>query len=87
MNLNISKLLNQVSYELKALELARQKYEKQLAPNFSIFNYIYTDEMMLSRIIADLLNPSGDHAQGHLFLSLFLHQLDLALLHKYFARC
>ncbi|AVZ85543.1 MULTISPECIES: PD-(D/E)XK nuclease family protein [unclassified Acinetobacter] len=77
MNLNISKLLNQVSYELKALELARQKYKKQLAPNFSIFNYIYTDEMMLSRIIADLLNPSGDHAQGHLFLSLFLHQLDL----------
>ena len=39
MNLNISKLLNQVSYELKALELARQKYKKQLAPNFSIFNY------------------------------------------------
>ena len=58
MNLNISKLLNQVSYELKALELARQKYKKQLAPNFSIFNYIYTDEMMLSRIIADLLSST-----------------------------
>ena len=56
MNLNISKLFNQVSYELKALELARQKYKKQLAPNFSVFNYIYTDEMMLSRIIVFTFN-------------------------------
>ena len=77
MNTHIPQLLDRVSNELKALETARQRYAKQLAPNFSIFNYIYTDEMMLSRIIADLLNPSSDHAQGHLFLSLFLHQLDL----------
>ena len=57
MNTHIPQLLDRVSNELKALETARQRYEKQLAPNFSVFDYIYTDEMMLSRIIADLLNP------------------------------
>ena len=77
MNIAISQLLSQVSQELKALEIARQRYAKQLSPDFSVFNYIYTDEMMLSRIIADLLNPTGEHAQGTVFLSLFLKTLDL----------
>jgi hypothetical protein len=73
----IPQLLDSVSRELKALEIARQRYAKQLAPNFSVFDYIYTDEIMLSKIIADLLNPYGEHAQGSLFLSLFLKQLTL----------
>ena len=68
MNIAISQLLSQVYQELKALEIARQRYAKQLSPDFSVFNYIYTDEMMLSRIIADLLNPTGEHAQGTVFL-------------------
>ena len=34
--------------------------------------------MMLSRIIADLLSPKGDHAQGINFLKLFLSQLSNA---------
>lgn len=75
---NVENLLRCVSQELRALEVARSKYAQQLAPDFSIFNYIYTDEMMLSRMIADLLNPKGDHAQGHVFLSLFLKQLTNA---------
>ncbi|RKG55163.1 hypothetical protein D7V64_02260 [Acinetobacter cumulans] len=75
---NIEHLLRSVSDELRALALAKSKYAQQLAPNFSIFNYIYTDELMLSRMIADLLNPKGDHAQGHIFLSLFLQQLTNA---------
>ncbi|RFS34479.1 hypothetical protein DYI81_02965 [Acinetobacter sp. SWAC5] len=75
---NIEHLLRSVSDELRALALAKSKYVQQLAPNFSIFNYIYTDELMLSRMIADLLDPKGDHAQGHIFLSLFLQQLTNA---------
>lgn len=78
MNTHIPQLLSQISHEFKALKIARQRYAKQLAPEFSVFNYIYTDEMMLSKIIADLLNPSGEHAQGNLFLSLFFHQLNLS---------
>ena len=78
MNTHIPQLLDRVSNELKALETARQRYAKQLAPNFSVFDYIYTDEMMLSRIIADLLNPQGKHAQGITFFSLFLDILNLS---------
>lgn len=32
--------------------------------------------MMLSRIISDLLNPKGKHAQGSIFLSLFFNLLN-----------
>ena len=77
MNTHIPQLLIQISHELKVLEIARQRYAKQLAPNFSVFDYIYTDEMMLSQIIADLLNPHGKHAQDKIFLSLFLKTLNL----------
>lgn len=75
MTQSIENLLNDVSLELKTLAMARQRYARQLAPDFSVFNYIYTDEMMLSRIIADLLNPQGDHAQGAVFLKLFISLL------------
>ncbi len=75
MTQSIENLLNDVSLELKTLAMARQRYARQLAPDFSVFNYIYTDEMMLSRIIADLLNPQGDHAQGAAFLKLFISLL------------
>ena len=78
MKQNIENLLQAVSQELKALDIARQRYAQQLAPDFSVFNYISTDEMMLSRIIADLLSPKGDHAQGINFLKLFLSELSNA---------
>lgn len=76
MSINIENLLQTVSQEIKALEIARQRYAQELAPDFSVFNYIYTDEIMLSRMIADLLNPKGEHAQGDLFLNLFLSQFS-----------
>ena len=75
MNNLIPHFLNEISQELKVLEISRQRYAKQLAPTFSVFDYIYTDEMMLSRIISDLLNPKGKHAQGSIFLSLFFNLL------------
>ena len=75
MNNLIPNFLNKISQELKVLEISRQRYAKQLAPTFSVFDYIYTDEMMLSRIISDLLNPKGKHAQGSIFLSLFFNEL------------
>ena len=39
---------------------------------FSPFSYISLDEKMSSRIIADLLNPAGDHGQDRLFLNSLL---------------
>lgn len=82
MNQSTEALLKNVSQELKILETARSRYAKQLAPDFSVFNYISTDEMMLSRIIADLLDPNGDHSQGDIFLKLFLSQLSNASIYE-----
>ena len=75
--MSVKNLLEAVSNEISILKTARERYAKQLAPEFSVFNYIYTDERMLSRIIADLLNPKGAHAQGNVFLKLFFEQFGL----------
>ena len=82
MNNLIPNFLNKISQELKVLEISRQRYAKQLAPTFSVFDYIYTDEMMLSRIISDLLNPKGKHAQGSIFLSLFFNLFSFKILNQ-----
>jgi hypothetical protein len=53
-------------------------FAPQLAPRFNSFNFICPDEMKLSKILAMLLNPKGDHAQGDLFLRLFFSEIDIA---------
>ena len=40
-----------------------------LAHRFNVLDYMRTDELGLSRIIADLLNPEATHGQGSLFLN------------------
>jgi hypothetical protein len=47
------------------------------APSFSPFAYLRRDELAISRIIADLLDPRGTHSQGVLFLRLFLESSGL----------
>lgn len=58
----------------------RKRIDRELATSFSVFDYITPDERMLSRIIADLLKPTGNHGQGTLFLELFLQRIDSPLL-------
>lgn len=48
--------------------------DRRAATKFSIFDYFHVQETDLSRIFADLLNPSGTHGQGDRFLSLFLNE-------------
>ncbi len=63
------------------LEEARPLLEEQYArnaPDFNTFECLHPqglDEVGLSRVIADLLNPHGSHCQGDRFLSLFLRDL------------
>lgn len=55
------------------LEAAREierELDRRLAQRFNVFDYIRTDELGLSRVIADLLDPHGNHGQGSLFLRL-----------------
>ncbi len=42
--------------------------DRHLARRFNVFKYLRTDELGLSRIIADLLDPAAEHGQGTLFL-------------------
>ena len=68
----IQNLLKTVSNEIQLINTSKRLYAKQLAPNFSIFNYIATNETNLSYILADLLNPKGSHQQDDLFLKHFI---------------
>jgi|WetSurMetagenome_2_1015567.scaffolds.fasta_scaffold13514_3 hypothetical protein len=66
-----------------------QYFAPQLAPQFTCFDFIFfnpdnndenklkKDELKLSRIIAHLLNPQGTHAQGDLFLKLFIKEIGV----------
>jgi hypothetical protein len=69
-----NELLHKVAIELEALEQARERYSPQLAPDFSIFDYVDTSELGLSRILGDLLNPKGKHGQKDLFLRCFIER-------------
>ena len=44
---NCAKLLHDVAVELKTLEQASERYSPQLAPDFSIFDYVDTSELGL----------------------------------------
>ncbi len=65
-------LLKTVSNEIQLINTSKRLYAKQLAPEFSIFNYISTNETNLSYVLADLLNPKGSHQQDDLFLKNFI---------------
>ncbi|WP_230656584.1 PDDEXK-like family protein [Psychrobacter sp. I-STPA10] len=69
---NVKNLLENVNIEIKTLQSAQKLYGRQLAPNFSVFDYISTNETGLSYILADLLNPQGSHDQKETFLKLFI---------------
>ena len=59
-----------------ARELDRQ-LNHHLAYRFNVFEYLRTDELGLSRIISDLLDPEAKHGQGHLFLQALLQLLGV----------
>ena len=68
----VQTLINEVSQKVQALETAQALYSRQLSPDFNTFDYINTDELGLSRILAALLDPKGSHAQQETFLRLFI---------------
>ena len=61
------------------LETARaldRELDQQLARRFNVLDYLRTDELGLSRVVKDLLNPEGNHGQGTVFLQLLLDKLE-----------
>lgn len=71
----IDLLLKKVTFKTAALNEARERFADRLAPDFSIFDYLRTDEMGLSRCIASLLDPTEKHGQKAVFLELFLEKI------------
>lgn len=69
-------LLDAIYFKIGAMKEAQRMFKAQLAPNFNIFNYLRSDEMGLSRIIADLLDTNGAHGQSELFLRAFANKLS-----------
>ncbi|MDI1302704.1 MAG: PD-(D/E)XK nuclease family protein [bacterium] len=72
----ISRLLNEVAFKTATLAEARKRFSAQLAPEFSIFDFLRTDETGLSSCIASLLDPKGTHGQGSGFLEAFIAGLN-----------
>ena len=54
---------------------AQAELDRIAATRFSIFGYFRERETDLSRIFANLLNPSGSHGQGDSFLRIFVAEL------------
>ena len=53
-------------------EAKKSDRERQQAPRFNSFKYLRDDEIGLSRVIADLLDPYAEHGQGTSFLEAML---------------
>lgn len=56
-------------------EAKKSNCERQQAPRFNSFKYLRDDEIGLSRVIADLLDPHAEHGQGTSFLEAMLKVL------------
>lgn len=75
--LEAEKLLLEFSSWYNSEQKARQRYQAQLAPEFSLLDYLRRDEMALSEYLAMLLDPQGPHGQGDLYLKRLLQLPDM----------
>ena len=56
---------------MEGARAADRELDRLLARRFNALDYLRKDELGLSRIIADLLDPDGSHGQGVCFLERF----------------
>jgi hypothetical protein len=66
-----------LSSKRKALAESYAYYAPKLAPRFNCFDFISPDELKLSKILKELLDPKGNHAQGDVFLKLFFTEINI----------
>lgn len=75
---DLESFFGHLDYRLKLHEKTNSAVQPLLATQFNVFDFISPDENRLSDILACLLNPQGEHAQGGVFLEEFLrHVCDL----------
>ena len=73
---DLQRFFDGLTPRLETARVLEDELDRQLARRFNALDYLRTDEMGLSRIIADLLDPKGKHSQGDVFLRLLLDRLD-----------
>ena len=71
------RFVDELAPRLETARALERQLDAHLARRFNVFDYLRTDELGLSRIVADLLNPEGKHGQGASFLKLLLDGCDL----------
>ena len=74
----LERFFAEVAPRLDTAQTLDDELDRQLARRFNVFRYLRTDEMGFSKMIADLLDPAGDHGQGAAFLKLLTDKLDFA---------
>ena len=74
----LERFFAEVGPRLDTAQTLDDELDRQLARRFNVFRYLRTDEMGFSRMIADLLDPLGDHGQGTAFLQLLTDKLCFA---------
>jgi PD-(D/E)XK nuclease superfamily/Triosephosphate isomerase len=74
---NTRDLLTSVHGRLSGLRAARTAYARRLAPKFNTLTLLRPDELRLSSLLAELLDPEGNHAQGRKFWNLFAEHFEL----------
>jgi len=73
----LQKFFSELKAKREAFAENYKYFAPQLAPQFTCFDFIYSDEKKLSEIIAHLLNPQATHAQNDLFLRLFFEEIEI----------
>ena len=71
----LERFFNELAPRLETARVLDRELDRSLARKFNVLDYLRTNELGLSRIIADLLDPKGSHGQGVLFLRAFLEEL------------
>ena len=64
----IKSFFDELTPRLETARVLDKELDRNLAHRFNVLDYLKTDELGLSRIIADLFDPKASHGQGVLFL-------------------
>ena len=64
-----------LSWSFRTAQALEREIDRHLAPRFNVFRYLRKDELGLSLMIADLLDPTAGHGQGTSFLEALLAAL------------
>ena len=70
------RFFDELAPRLETARVLDKELDRKLAHRFNVFDYLRTNELGLSRVIADLLDPKASHGQGVLFLRAFLEKLE-----------